>query len=118
VAPPAPASNPNSLGFPTDSIPHKNAVLALVSIYWPLSTDTVKVNAAIKNLQACIETTAQAEGVLSPFKYINYATTGWQKDAIRGYGEQEVQRLRNTAKKYDPKRVFQTQVPGGFKLPS
>jgi hypothetical protein len=82
-----------------------------------LDTDTAKVNAAIEALQCDIDQAAQAEGVLSPFKYINYATTLWQKDAISGYGKQEVQRLKSVAKKYDPKRVFQTQVPGGFKLP-
>jgi hypothetical protein len=88
-----------------------------LSIYWPLSSDSAKVHAAIEKLQADIEEVARGEGILGRFQYVNYATTAWQRDAIRGYGEGEVRRLKSVARKYDPGCVFQKRVPGGFKIP-
>jgi hypothetical protein len=50
----------------------------------------------------------------SDFLYLNYAD-GWQ-DPISGYGSDNIEQLRAAAEKYDPNGVFQTQVPGGFKI--
>ena len=50
-----------------------------------------------------------------PFVYINYA--GTNQSPICGYGAENVAYLKKIAQKYDPNRVFQTLLPGGFKLP-
>jgi hypothetical protein len=57
---------------------------------------------------------AESLGLLHKFQYINYADTS--KDPIGSYGEENVEHLRQMSRKYDPKGVFQRQVPGGFKL--
>ncbi len=49
-----------------------------------------------------------------PYKYLNYADGS--QDVIGGYGNKSVNRLRKVSKRYDPRGVFQRQVPGGFKL--
>ncbi|KAF5125082.1 Bifunctional solanapyrone synthase [Metarhizium anisopliae] len=53
-------------------------------------------------------------GKLDPFIYINYAAQ-WQ-NPIASYGPASVDKLLETQRKYDPRRVFTRTVPGGFKL--
>lgn len=50
----------------------------------------------------------------SGWVYLNYAY-GTQ-DPISGYGKANVDKIRAAAAKYDPTEVFQTRVPGGFKI--
>lgn len=114
LPPPAPASNPNSLGFSPDSTPHKNLVLALINIYWLNDDDTDEVTEAVQNLVAKIEAATKLEGVFREFKYINYA--GPFQKPLQSYGLNQFSFLRATARKYDPRGVFQYQAPGGFKL--
>lgn len=38
------------------------------------------------------------------------------QDPLGSYGPDNVAKIRAAAKKYDPKQVFQTRVPGGFKI--
>ncbi|KAL8912284.1 MAG: hypothetical protein Q9171_002656 [Xanthocarpia ochracea] len=64
-----------------------------------------------------IEKEAQSQNKPSlfvPYKYLNYADGS--QDVISGYGKNNVNRLRKVSRKYDPRGVFQRQVPGGFKL--
>ncbi|CAK3922501.1 related to 6-hydroxy-d-nicotine oxidase [Lecanosticta acicola] len=49
-----------------------------------------------------------------PFEYLGYAAPF--QDPFASYGASNLQFLQDTAKKYDPTGVFQTLVPGGFKL--
>jgi hypothetical protein len=35
---------------------------------------------------------------------------------LSGYGEKNLEHMRKVSEKYDPEGVFQTMVPGGFKL--
>ncbi|KAK3659757.1 hypothetical protein LTR56_001121 [Elasticomyces elasticus] len=56
----------------------------------------------------------QATGLFNEYLYLNYAAP-WQRP-IAGYGAASVANLKAVSKKYDPKGVFQVQVPGGFKL--
>lgn len=46
--------------------------------------------------------------------FMNYANPG--QDPLGSYGERSVEHIRSVAAKYDPKGVFQTRVPGGFKV--
>ena len=49
------------------------------------------------------------------FRYLNYCH-GTQ-DPLRSYGEESLRKMREAAAKYDPAGIFQTRVPGGFKIP-
>ncbi|KAF6812975.1 FAD binding domain-containing protein [Colletotrichum musicola] len=46
--------------------------------------------------------------------YLNYANT--RQDVFASYGADNVKYLREVAAKYDPNGVFQTRIPGGFKI--
>lgn len=57
---------------------------------------------------------AKDKGTYSPFVYVNYA--GPNQQPLCGYGHENVEALRKAARKYDPSGVFQTLMPGGFKI--
>ncbi|KAK4161755.1 hypothetical protein QBC43DRAFT_357294 [Cladorrhinum sp. PSN259] len=56
---------------------------------------------------------ASVDGML-PWIYLNYADKS--QDPLRSYGEDNLQKIRDVAEKYDPQGVFQTLCPGGFKI--
>ncbi|PGH21389.1 hypothetical protein AJ80_03306 [Polytolypa hystricis UAMH7299] len=56
----------------------------------------------------------EREGLYIPYKYLNYADKS--QDPIGSYGKVNKRRLQAVSKKYDPHGLFQTGVPGGFKL--
>ena len=55
-------------------------------------------------------------GKYHPWRYINYASN--RQDPFAGYGEQNVQRLRDIQKNVDPRGVFTSSglCKGFFKL--
>lgn len=61
-----------------------------------------------------LEGFARSVGGDSPFVYLNYAAKS--QDPLKGYGEENLAFLKAVAEKHDPLGVFQTQVPGGFKV--
>jgi hypothetical protein len=48
------------------------------------------------------------------WEYLNYAD--FTQDPLSTYGEENVKFLKKVATKYDPDGVFQTRMPGGFKI--
>ncbi|KAJ3498437.1 hypothetical protein NLG97_g1122 [Lecanicillium saksenae] len=72
----------------------------------------------MKNAQqkfvAISEKVAKKHGTYSPFMYISYAAPHQQP--LCGYGAESLAFLKKTATKYDPDGIFQTMMPGGFKL--
>lgn len=48
------------------------------------------------------------------FRYLNYSDIS--QDPLRTYGESSVKKMQEVAFKYDPTGIFQTRVPGGFKI--
>ncbi|KAL8870279.1 MAG: hypothetical protein Q9174_003638 [Haloplaca sp. 1 TL-2023] len=55
-------------------------------------------------------------GYLIDFIYLNYADIS--QPVLQSWGDSNMDKLRAASKKYDHKGVFQTQVPGGFKIPA
>lgn len=48
------------------------------------------------------------------FRYLNYCDGS--QDPLEGYGAENIRKMKDAAAKYDPTGVFQTRVPGGFKI--
>jgi hypothetical protein len=69
----------------------------------------------VRKLFAAAEKRATELGLRRDFVPLTYAD-GWQ-DPIGRRSEMSKKELAAICRKYDPRRVFQTQVPGGFKLP-
>lgn len=53
-------------------------------------------------------------GADNEYIYLDYADE--IQDPLGSYGADNVYKMRAVAQKYDPKGVFQRQVPGGFKI--
>jgi hypothetical protein len=89
-------------------------VIVGVALGWVDESDDAIVTQAAQELIADIDEQAKNLGEYNDFKYLNYAEN-WQ-DPIGGYGAENVATLRKVSKAYDPKGIFQKNVPGGFKL--
>ena len=93
---------------------NEDLINLLFTLSWVLPTDNARVETAMKALEASIKTKMNDYGVANEFVYLNYAAA-WQ-DPISSYGQQNVQFLKTVSQSYDPNGLFQTGVPGGFKL--
>lgn len=82
---------------------------------WWFPEDDEIVHSATRDLVQAIEDNSSIEGVYLPYLFMNDAS--WDQDVILHYGDDSVARLEEVQSKYDPNRVFQELVPGGFKLP-
>ncbi|KAK8093852.1 oxidoreductase- FAD-binding protein [Apiospora hydei] len=93
-----------------------NLFNVLLTITWDRAEDDALVHRQARSLLDQLEAVARDIGVDHPYVYLNYAGP-WQLDAIvAGYGAESLGRLRETSRRYDPRGMFQRQVPGGFKL--
>jgi hypothetical protein len=61
-----------------------------------------------------IDDYAKSIGADNPYLYLDYADR--TQDPLKSYGAENVKKMKAAAKKYDPFGVFQTLVPGGFKI--
>jgi hypothetical protein len=61
-----------------------------------------------------INAATKKAGLYDPFNYLGDAA-GFQK-IFPGYGAENHRRLVKIAQKYDPHAVFQSLMPGGFKV--
>lgn len=88
--------------------------MGLITASWTNTADDAAVLAAVSGFYAAADALAASGGKLNSHKYLNYAYK--TQDPIKGYGAANVAKLRAVSKKYDPPGVFQTLVPGGWKL--
>lgn len=107
---PHPVTNDtNSLGlkrYETD------LVLVTIAAAYNSVTEDGRIQAAVEDLLGQHVHILQEAGLWVNFTYLNYA--GSNQNPIATYGTMPA--LRKVSKKYDPKGVFQTAVPGPWKL--
>ncbi|KAM0329273.1 hypothetical protein ACHAQA_004578 [Verticillium albo-atrum] len=70
--------------------------------------------AKLAALTAELEAFAESKNAATAWRYLNYVNPS--QDPLSTYGEENIKFLKEVAAKYDPKAVFQTRVPGGFKI--
>lgn len=88
--------------------------MSLITVSWTNSEDDAAVLTAVSEFYAAADSLAASRGKLNPYKYLNYAYK--TQEPIESYGAANLAKLRAASKKYDPAQVFQTLVPGGWKL--
>ncbi|KAK3326853.1 FAD binding domain-containing protein [Apodospora peruviana] len=101
----------NALGVGPEDGP---LFLLNVVLGWANAVDDNRVHRAARNIAERSTEYGDARGWARDFRYMNYA--GEFQDVLASYGAAEKARLVATAKKYDPEGVFQTLLPGAFKL--
>ncbi|KIA75677.1 hypothetical protein HK57_00538 [Aspergillus ustus] len=89
-------------------------IVLLLEGFWQHVADDELFNRLADQMIRDLDAFARSVGQGSDFLYLNYAAR-WQ-DPLRGYGPENLDLLRQAAQRYDPTGVFQTQVPGGFKV--
>ncbi|UKZ60585.1 uncharacterized protein TrAtP1_001860 [Trichoderma atroviride] len=105
------ATGGNVLGLePKDG----NGVILLISALWPNSSSNDVIYRKGRDAFTAVKTVAEQKGVLRKFEYLNYA--GPHQSPLASYGVDNLNFLRQVSRKYDPTGVFQSKVPGGFKL--
>lgn len=70
----------------------------------------------VKGTANAIDEAAKNAGVYDPFVYMGDATAFQTKNFYDGYGATNKAKLLSISRKYDPFRVFQKLLPGGFKI--
>ena len=81
--------------------------------------DNVKLQQAaeglMKDMLDQIEGLAGSLNAQTDWLYLNYSHA--TQNPLISYGRAAVEKLKEVSAKYDPTRVFQEMVPGGFKIP-
>lgn len=91
-------------------------ILLNVAIAWSDPADDARIFALRDEFMSRTDSAAQAKGLYNRYIYQNYANP--TQNVFASYGEENLQRLRDISKKYDPTGVFQRLQPGYFKLGS
>ncbi|KAH7398516.1 hypothetical protein BKA66DRAFT_566111 [Pyrenochaeta sp. MPI-SDFR-AT-0127] len=103
----------NAMGLSAYDGPYINV---LINPVWSEAKDDDQIVQTSLALLDAIDKAAEAKGNGARYRFMNYSY-GSQK-VIESYGDSARQFLREVSAKYDPKRFFQKNVPGGFKLGS
>ena len=91
-----------------------NAIVLVTDIQvetWQLAQAILpKLKAGMAEIQAYAESVDA--GI--EFLYSNYCDGS--QDPFSSYGQESIRHMREVSEKYDPQGVFQSRVPGGFKV--
>ncbi|KAL8703227.1 MAG: hypothetical protein Q9201_003585 [Fulgogasparrea decipioides] len=109
---PQPVTNgTNSLGLTPGQT---DIVLCVITGAYANAADDAAVLKQLQSIVSQHESILRRKGLYIPYKYMNYADI--TQDVIGSYGHRNKARLQDVSRKYDPNGLFQTGVPGGFKL--
>jgi hypothetical protein len=79
---------------------------------WKNPEDEELVRSSVRKILDTAERVSKKNGTYLPFVYANYASR--DQDPLASYGIENLGKLKNIAKKYDPEAVFQTHQNGGW----
>ncbi|KAL3440519.1 hypothetical protein BJX65DRAFT_316437 [Aspergillus insuetus] len=92
----------------------ENMLQVLYDYSWDSENDDALFHRLCEEALAELDEYAKSIDMYNEYIYLNYADK--TQNPLRGYGDENVQFIREVAERYDPEGVFQTQVPGGFKV--
>lgn len=92
----------------------ENWIIMMIAPRLGSDFDIPVAHEAAQETVARINHATHLAGTNSDFLYLNYA--GEFQDPIAGYGDDSVAFLQATSERYDPGGVFQSRMPGGFKI--
>ncbi|KGO63862.1 FAD linked oxidase, N-terminal [Penicillium italicum] len=92
----------------------ENLFQLLIYCSWKDEADDAFFNQLADSALGELTTYSKSIGADNEFIYLNYANSN--QNPLSSYGSENVEFIRTVAKKYDQTGVFQTQVPGGFKI--
>ena len=89
-------------------------VIVSFTVNWIEKSDDKLSEKLTRDAIEQIDAAASVNGTGYRYRYMNYCGD-WQRP-FEGYGEENVQLLRDVSQKYDPEGLFQRGCVGGFKL--
>ncbi|CAI6336755.1 unnamed protein product [Periconia digitata] len=89
-------------------------IISMLSLTWNDAADDELMSTAAKTFIQSVESASKKYGNYIKFKYLNYADR--EQDVFGGYDRENVEKMKKASRKYDPQGIFQTAVPGGFKI--
>ncbi|CAG8947916.1 unnamed protein product [Penicillium salamii] len=92
----------NALGIDTDG----PLFLILLSTAWNDASGDAAVNRMTENTARRVNAVAEKLGVADRYRYINYASKAQTDEVFPGYGEENMQRLKQIQKAVDPKGIL------------
>jgi FAD/FMN-containing dehydrogenase len=104
--------DPNPLGL--DSCADEPLVVISFTVNWESSKDDARAEEITRAAVESIDRFAEQHGTGNKYRYTNYCG-GWQKP-FESYGEDNLNFLKETSRRYDPDGLFQWGCTGGFKL--
>ena len=84
------------------------------AVMWSNAADDAAVLEVAKRIIDRSVARAKELRMAHRFQYQNYSDIS--QEVFSGYGEENLKRLKEIGKKYDPEQVFQELQPGYFKL--
>ncbi|KAJ8091406.1 hypothetical protein PM082_015124 [Marasmius tenuissimus] len=91
-------------------------ICILILVTWTDPADEPAIKEATNTLGAWGEAEARRRGLLNDFVYLNYANGG-QRVYERSVTPEDLDKMREIQKKYDPSATFENLWRGGYKLP-
>lgn len=92
-------------------------VIVELPVSWANESDDALVNSTSRALVDDIIAEAKRLGGYDPYIFANYANKDQAQDVIGSYGSESVAFLKKVRQEVDPKGVFSSMVPGGYKIP-
>lgn len=90
------------------------ALVFLLDMAWNGSQYDGRIRSLADSVMSNLTSYLHGAEALKGFQYINYAFQ--DQDPLGGYGHASLAKIKSASAKYDPRKVFQNLVPGGFKL--
>jgi FAD/FMN-containing dehydrogenase len=104
--------DPNVLGL--DACTDEPLVNVSFTVNWALQKDDTMVRDITRAAVEQIDAFAAAHGTGHRYRYINYCAF-WQTP-FTGYGDDNLEFMKEVSQRYDPEGLFQKGCVGGFKL--
>ncbi|KAL4769847.1 FAD-binding domain-containing protein [Aspergillus nidulans var. acristatus] len=111
IQPQAVTNAANVLGLDANKT---DMVLATLTVLYDDVSDDRVVLGTLNNIVTAQTELLKQAGLYSEFKYLNYADIA--QDVFGSYGGDNIELLKAVSRRYDSGRVFQRNVPGGFKV--
>lgn len=90
--------------------------MVLFDLSWSKKSDDFAFYNATRSMISQTNQYLKSVNKAKSFLYYNYAGLG--QNPITGYGAANIAKMKRVSSTYDPDQIFQTLVPGGFKLNS
>lgn len=102
-------------GNPLGLDPDMGSIVSIALLmYWNSKSEDERVLGTFRRALEDMKKDAASRSTLIDFTYMNYSANF--QDPISSYGAENSKHLQSVSRKFDPEGIFQTGVPGGWKL--